>query len=294
MFRVPRPAWLVPAFCLLVLPAGRAVHAPLEITTVVADADNFHVVSALIAGPTEVILVDAQNRMPDGRLVADRVAATGRRLKAIVITHPDHDHYTGLQAVLERFPGTPVYMTPAGIEEYRKAAPDLARMRQRAPAGVLPDSLSTVVPFPSRLTVDGEVIEVLPDLQGDVERPTSTVLWIPSRRTLITGDVVFNQVHMWLAASTPATRTAWRAALDRLAALRPDSVVPGHKPSESAPNSVDGLAFSRGYLEAFDAERMRAANADSLFAAMRQRYPDARLPGLLRYASRAAFRPAGS
>src|SRR5205085_4545947 len=193
---------------------------PLQIVEYVGDSNNFNVVSTIIYGPTEAVLVDAQNSMADGRRVAERIAATGRRLTAIIVTHPDHDHYTGAAAIVQRFPGTPLYMSPAGIEEFtRTGPPNLARMKARGMPD-LPDSFVTPQPFPAgEITVDGQAIQITPDQQGDVERPTNSYLWIPSSRTLIAGDIVFSGINLWLGAATPATRTAWRAALDRLASL---------------------------------------------------------------------------
>jgi glyoxylase-like metal-dependent hydrolase (beta-lactamase superfamily II) len=295
---------LVPATlaCLLALApwdraAAQSRGEPLRLQEYVADSQSFHVVSVIVYGPTEAILVDAQNRPADGRAVAERIAATGRRLKAIVITHPDHDHYTGLAAVLERFPGTPVYMTPAAIAEYDRTKPDAARlalMRARMPAGTVPDSMVTARPLPGNtLTVDGQSIAVTPDLQGDVEAATNSVLWIPSIGTLIAGDVVFNGVHPWLGASTPATRDAWRRALDQLSAMHPRVVVAGHKPGESTADTPDAIAFTRGYLEAFDAERARASSPDQVIAAMSQRYAGTAVAVLLNAGGRMTLRAPG-
>ena len=50
--------------------------------------------------PTEVLLWDTQYHLADARRVADRIAASGRRLKAIVLSHPDHDHYAGAAAIV--------------------------------------------------------------------------------------------------------------------------------------------------------------------------------------------------
>jgi glyoxylase-like metal-dependent hydrolase (beta-lactamase superfamily II) len=53
------------------------------------------VTASLICGKSEAILVDGQLRMNQGKKLADQIAARGRRLKAIIITHLDEDHYFG-------------------------------------------------------------------------------------------------------------------------------------------------------------------------------------------------------
>ncbi|HEY2806507.1 MAG TPA: MBL fold metallo-hydrolase [Gemmatimonadales bacterium] len=277
------------------LAQGRS-NQPLHFEEYVADSMNFHVVSTIISGRSEAILVDCQNRPADAAQVADRIAASGKRLKAIFITHPDHDHYTGAATILQRFPGTPIYMTPAAIVLYDSTKPNQARMammRSRMPPGSVPDSFPTMQPVPpAGLSVDGRAIEIIPDLQGDVEQPTNSALWIPSMRVLLAGDVVFRGVHPWLGASTSATRVAWRGSLDRLAALHPRVVIAGHKPSADVADTPDAIEFTRGYLDAFDLERSRASGPEPLIAAMRQRYPDATEGMLLNASAGIPFRPA--
>ena len=68
----------------------------------------FHTVATLIVGPSESILWDAQYRVSGGKRVAERIAETGTTLKAVVLSHADHDHYMGAMEVIKRFPGTPV------------------------------------------------------------------------------------------------------------------------------------------------------------------------------------------
>lgn len=277
--------------------AGAALpRAALETREYVApDSNNFHVVSVIISGPTEAILVDAQNSPRDGQLLAERIAATGKHLTAIVVTHPDHDHYTGAAAVVQRFPGTPLYMTPAAIAWYDHHHPDQAtveRMRSRLPPGTVPDSFVTPRPLTTNaLTVDGVPIEVVADQQGDVEQPLNSWLWIPSLQTVVAGDVVFNHVHLWLWSSSAASRAAWRSALDVMAARHPRVVIAGHKASETAPDSPEAIAYTRAYLAAFDSLRASATTPDELIAGMRQRYPDAAIPLLLVFSSRISFQP---
>jgi len=274
-FRLPRPMF----------PAEK-----LHLEEVGADSTAFHAVATLIVGPTEVLLWDAQYHVADAERVAARIAATGKRLKAIVISHPDHDHYMGAARIVERFPGTSVYMTAAGLAEFQKTASRQFQGEKARQPALIPDSLVTPRSLPSmHLTVDGEAVDVVPDLTGDVMTPTNSFLWIPSLRAVLAGDIVFNGVHPWLGASNEASRVAWHAALKRISDLHPVTVVAGHKKDIDAPDSPETVAFMDRYLTDFDAAKKSSTSGDELRDAMLQKYPDLAVRGLLAYAARAAF-----
>ncbi|HEX8943688.1 MAG TPA: MBL fold metallo-hydrolase [Gemmatimonadaceae bacterium] len=263
----------------------------LRLEEVGSDSMSFDVVSTLIVGPTEALLWDGQYHLADARRMADRIAASGTHLKAIVISHPDHDHYAGTAAIVERFPGTPVYMTPAALAVYTATAERGFQMERSRNPAALPDSLVTIRPLPSlHLTVDGEDVEVVPDLTGDSPTPVNSFLWIPSLKAVLAGDIAFNGVHPWMGTSTDANRADWHASLKRIAALHPAIVVAGHKKNITAPDSPDVVAFMDQYLTDFDALKKTSANADALRGAMLQKYPDLAVPRLLAASAFAAFR----
>src|SRR5688500_240073 len=292
--RWPRAIVLAVLFSLLLSPLGWGAFsastgapaqkaAPLKLVHVGAESDTaFRVVATLITGPTESILWDAQYKVSDGKRLADRIAETGTRLKAIVISHADHDHYMGAMEVLAKFPKTPVYMTAATLADYNeRAAKDLANERQR-PNADAPDALATAELLPpGPLTVDGHRIEVIEGLVGDVRKPASTALWIPSLRAALVADLAFQGIHPWLGDSDIASRSAWRASLKRIADLKPAIVVPGHKADVTAPDSPDVLTFMDTYLADFDRLMQSSATPADLVKAMRERYADLKIPALM-------------
>ena len=276
----------------LLAPGLAAQQSPrLRIEQYVADSTAFDVNAALIIGPTEAFLVDGQYHLQDAQRVAQAIAASGKKLTGIFLTHPDHDHYAGTAAIVERFPGTPVYMTRAALAEFQKTAlRDFQGEKSRRPT-ILPDSLVTPRELPSnRFTVDGETIEIIPDLQGDVLAPVNSIVWIPSLRTVITGDVVFNGVHPWLAVSTPAARQSWRQSLKRIRDLKPVTVIAGHKPSATASDDPAIIDAMDQYLVDFDAARTSSADVPAMVATMRGKYPTWVVGGLLRYSAAQTFK----
>lgn len=255
------------------------------------DTMAYNVNSELIVGRTEMILVDAGLRRSDAEREATQIAAMGKHLKAIFITHPDEDHYFGVAAFVERYPGTPVYMTAAAIEEFKKSGPKFFAGAKKGMPQEAPDSLVTPTALSGTvLTVDGQRVEIHPDEQGDVLQPTNSFLWIPSIHTVIAGDIVFNHVHPWLAASDAQSRRRWHDSIKHIEALSPTTVIAGHK----APGANDAPAVLNEmdqYLTDFDAARSSSVDAKTLVSVMEAKYGQWTVPLLLRYSAQVSYKP---
>lgn len=264
----------------------------LRLEKYAAPEQAFHVLSTLIAGPTESVLFDAQYKVSDGRRLADMIAATGTTLKAVVLSHADHDHYMGAMEIIERFPGTPVYMTDAGLADFEaRSRNDLAMERSRGPDPEVPDSLVQPEALAGdTLFVDGQALVVIDGLVGDVRGPASAALWIPSLQTMLAGDLVFEGIHPWLGDADLASRAEWRRSLDRLKTFEPRVVVPGHKRDPTTPDSPDQIDFMLRYLDAYDAAMEGASGPDDVVNAMVEGYPDLALPVLMAYGARTWFK----
>ncbi|MCW2936174.1 MAG: beta-lactamase [Actinomycetia bacterium] len=229
--------------------------------------------STLIFGARDAVLVDPLMTVPEATALADWVELHDRNLATIYITHGHGDHYLGLPVVLDRFPDARV-----------AAAPGTARHMQRQDNQPLDDSLRTLfpgqiadnVPIPEPLEspeirLEGSAIEVIET--GNTDTLDTTSLHVPDLGLIVSGDVAYNHCHMYVGDTTADSRADWIAALDRLAALNPASVVCGHKdPTQGNPPAV--LAESRGYLEYYGQLRQAGLPDDELFDAMVNRYPD--------------------
>jgi glyoxylase-like metal-dependent hydrolase (beta-lactamase superfamily II) len=211
--------------------------------------------------------------VPEATALADWVELHDRNLATIYITHGHGDHYLGLPVVLDRFPDARV-----------AAAPATARHMQQQDKQPLDDSLRTLfpgqiadsVPIPEPLEspeirLEGSAIEVIET--GNTDTLDTTALHVPDLGLIVSGDVAYNHCHMYVGDTTADSRADWIAALDRLAALNPASVVCGHKdPTQGNPPTV--LAESRGYLEYYGQLRQAGLPDEELFHAMVNRYPD--------------------
>jgi glyoxylase-like metal-dependent hydrolase (beta-lactamase superfamily II) len=140
-----------------------------------------------------------------------------------------------------------------------------------------------------KLKVDGQLVQVVRDLQGDSKGPTNSYVWVPSASAEVAGDIVFQRTHVWLAESSPKTRKAWLASLRKLAGRHPKVVVAGHKRSVDSPDSPGAINFTRDYIRAFEAAKSSSHGADELIAKMKRRDPDLALDAILTFSANAAF-----
>jgi glyoxylase-like metal-dependent hydrolase (beta-lactamase superfamily II) len=251
---------------------------PLELKVYTSDGNGFLVTSTLLTGEKEAILVDAQfNASNAYRVVAD-VLESGKKLTMIYVSHAHPDHYFGLEIVKRAFPGAKVVATKATVAEMKGTAKKkLAfwgpQLGANAPTKiVMPEALKK-----DQLDLEGQVIEVM-TLAGD--SANNTALWIAEQKALIAGDIVYGGVHVWTADSNADGRKSWAASLDKLSALKPETVVPGHY-LPGTPKDASAIAHTKQYLQVFDEELPKAKDAATLITSMKSKFPnDGLLPAL--------------
>ncbi len=235
-------------------------------------ASLFPVSSSIVSGEKEAVLIDAQFQRNDAQALVKKIQAGGRRLTAVYISHSDPDYYFGLDVIRAAFPDAKIVATPQTVAAIQ-ASKD-GKLAHWGP--ILKDNApqSLVVPEPlagDTIELEGRKIQVV----GPT--PARTVAWIPSLRTVVGGVPVSANIHLWVAdTQTPESRREWRRTLDRIAALKPRTVVPGHylpNADGSAPSTLASVNFTRAYLQAFETEAAKAKDSAALIAAMKKRYP---------------------
>ena len=211
-----------------------------------ADAMGGNVDSTVIVGEEAVILVDAQLTEENAARLADLIAATGKRLETVFITHAHPDHYSGLPLLRARFPGLQA-TTHAAIQP------------------LLPAEIGPVTALDAdHLALDGARIEVLEPMHGDTD--LISALHIPSLDTLIASDIAYTDTHVWVRENLTAARLdLWRGSLDRLEAIGAGTVIPGHR-AETSANDATVFAYTRAYLDLWQQALAEADSADALRA----------------------------
>jgi glyoxylase-like metal-dependent hydrolase (beta-lactamase superfamily II) len=99
--------------------------------------------STLIQGVRDAVLVDAFMTVKQANALADWVAASGKNLTTIYITHGHGDHWFGVGTILERFPNARAVATPNVVKVMRQhASPEvLEGVWKRAFPSQIPDHI---------------------------------------------------------------------------------------------------------------------------------------------------------
>ena len=247
-------------------PAFSAAHRSAEVFT--ADPQGGLVDSTVILGEENAVLIDAQFTASNASTLADVIAATGKRLETIFITHMHPDHHLGLGVIMDRFPDAKV-VTHAAIQPGIAAAAQgmLDNMSAGAPEG----AFATRVVIPEALEVDhilleGERLEVLDPMHGDTD--LISAVHIPVLDTLVAADFVYADTYAWTAENTtPERANAWLDSLDELESISAGTVVPGHRVATS-PNDVTGIQQTRAYVTQWRDALGAASSAEELKALM--------------------------
>ena len=248
--------------------------------------------ATLFWGERDAVLVDTFLSDAQSADLAEWIETKGRTLKTIYLTHGHPDHFFGLTMLLKRFPEAKAIARPAVVKAMRATiAPDVleANWKHRFP-GLVPDVLTVATVLEDeQFELEGNVFQVV-DL-GHTDTDATTGLYVPSLDLLISGDAVYNETHLFLIETDKAGRQAWLAALDRIAALNPKTVIVGHGPLDPD-NSPAHIEATRRYIRDFDRLDARTTSAQALYEQMLELYPDRINPGSLWGSAQSAKRRA--
>ncbi|MFZ6648810.1 MBL fold metallo-hydrolase [Undibacterium sp. TJN25] len=237
--------------------------------------------STLIYGERDAVLVDTFLTVEQCKGLADQIAATGKTLKAIYVTHAHGDHFFGLKVLQDRFPNAKALAMPAVVATMKiQSTPEKldARWRKLFP-NQLSDVISVAEPMEgNEIELEGNKLVVVN--VGHTDTDNSTVLHVPSIGLVAAGDAVYNGIHPFLIESNRQNRLEWIAALDKIEALKPVNVVAGHKIPTNDDNPRN-IAETRQYIRDFIRINDETKTARELYDKMLALYPDRANPGSL-------------
>jgi glyoxylase-like metal-dependent hydrolase (beta-lactamase superfamily II) len=192
-----------------------------------------------------VVVVDALGTCRLGRALRSAVArVTPKPIRRVVVTHYHADHFYGLGAFVEV--GAEIWAHERGREYLQnEAAARLAqRRRDLGPAliegtGLIP--ADRWLTGDERFSLGGLDFELT--CVGPAHSPGDVVLAVGPDGVLFAGDIAFAGRLPFVGGGDSR---GWLQAIDRLLALRPRVMVPGHGPASRDP--AVHLAFTREYL----------------------------------------------
>jgi glyoxylase-like metal-dependent hydrolase (beta-lactamase superfamily II) len=240
------------------------------------------ITSTLITGRHDAVLIDPPLTTTQAVEIGDWIAASGRELRQIYITHGHGDHWFGAIPLLQRFPGITVRATEGTVKlmEAQNDPTFRAEFWDRVFPGQLPTGELDVAVVDERgFELDG--VELLPIEVGHTDTDATTMLHVPEMGLLVAGDVVYNGVHLYLTESGGVTGIdEWLAALDVAESLRAATVIAGHKDPRAFDNPSQ-IQATRRYLT--DARRLleSSASAQEFYEAMLRLHPNRLNPGAL-------------
>ena len=226
--------------------------------------------SIFLIGPDDVIVVDTNITPTSARAtLAALKALTPKPVRTVVNTHWHDDHVMGNQVYRDAFPGVRFVghvsserdmrttaannrkqMLSAGPQMVQQLRMSLEQSKSMAGGDLTPEErqsyqsdvaaaerffaeapavevIAPTVTVADKLTMKqgGRAIEILH--LGAGHTAADLVVHLPRERILITGDLVVAPVPLVGSTSLPS---AFAATLDRLIALKPVVIIPGHGP----------------------------------------------------------------
>ena len=223
--------------------------------------------STLIYGVRDAVLVDAFMTVKQANALADWVAARGKNLTTIYITHGHGDHWFGVGTLLERFPNAKAVAMPNAVKV----------MRQNVSPEALEGAWKVGFPgqIPDRLVIAEELKGNVIDLEGQqlvavelghTDTDYTTCLHVPSIGLVVAGIVLV--VVPWAARNYAIHHVVMLESMTSQQFWKGNA--PYSNGSGGMPSNVDGeaggpsprAARRAAFRAALRAERCASRNAN--------------------------------
>src|SRR6478672_6954777 len=297
--KVAKGAFMALAVCSAAIGLSFLVASPfalagsqhgVSIKVFTSEDDQFWTNSVMIEGVHEVLLVDAQLTKTNAERVLQEIKETKKPLSIIYITHEHADHFLGLEVFRDAYPRVRIIANSAVVDRINKVYQEKIDKWKTILGSGATSQVVAIEKFDGNfIRFESAKIEVLRNIQGDTDE--NTMLWIPGQRILITGDVLFNNMHVYTAETDSKAREKWLNSLNKIRELKPSVVIPGHSKVGAPLDATTAVDFTEKYLLVFEEELKRAKDPDSLINSMKEKFPSADLLLAIERGAKANVKP---
>lgn len=218
-------------------------------------AHSFAANAGIVIGRDSVLVIDTLISAREGeRFLADIRKVTSKPIKYVVNTHTHLDHALG-NCVFARLGATVISQE---ADRNMLAAQGADILKNAGNYGLKPEDMAgteIVVPtlaFSEQLTIDlgGEEVRLIRTVPSHTAG--SLVVYLPAKKLLFTGDILFTDFHPYLA---DGDFDGWNKTLDILLSMDIEQIIPGHGPLSSKKD----LREMKEYLTLFDSKARELA-----------------------------------
>jgi len=207
---------------------------------------NFISNAGFVIGPTGVIVIDALGSPEIARRLIEQIRQrTDKPIIAVILTHYHADHVYGLQSFKDA--GAKIIAHESAREYLNSDTAAQRLVASRTELAPWINDSTRLVPADSWVFKDEDLelaglgVQIRP--MGPAHTPHDLAIYIPERRVLFAGDLVFRGRIPFVGN---ADSRGWITALDRLMALDAAIVIPGHGAYSTQPR--EDIVFTRDYL----------------------------------------------
>jgi glyoxylase-like metal-dependent hydrolase (beta-lactamase superfamily II) len=253
--------------------------SPLEVRSYSSDA-SFAINAHLLVGEKEAILIDTGFYRADADKIVDLIRSTGRTLRFIILTHAHPDHYFGADVIETAFPGVPIEVGTNVYLDFQANAQSTFNAYKAQLGDQIADRIITPFLLPDpvngyyEIDFEGHKLRLYEQPQAG-ESKGAEVVEVDDPHILLSGDVLYNNVHLVLAE---CHADGWKQDIEWLRGLGYATIYPGHGATAQGTAPLDA---ARDYLDAAVPILNAATTTDEAKAMLTARFPDYGGSGLL-------------
>jgi len=229
---------------------------------------SFAANAGIVIGRDGVLVIDTLISAKEGeRFLTDIRKVTSKPIKYVVNTHTHLDHALG-NCVFAKLGATVISHE---ADRTLLATQGATILKHAGEYGLKPEDMAgteVVIPtlaFSDRLLIDlgGEEVQMIRTAPSHTAG--SLVVYLPAKKLLFSGDILFTDFHPYLADSDIP---GWTKTIDALLTMDVERIVPGHGPLSGKKD----LREMKAYLLLFDSKARELAatsqDADAITARM--------------------------